>query len=286
METLEQKIRRLAQYMDDEAVARAVDRDVDFVRSVLFGEAVKLGEEQRGRTTVVHYVKPAYRQRVVYIVRVKGGVGATTLAYNIAWRVSEKIRVFVIDALAEIYGQIVVSDFTELAGYGCYRQDSWNGPEIQELAENLYFLPFPAGQTGVSLDEVVLEARNDYDAIIVDLPPLNPRRADLLKCASVLLVMCSGGEAETERVFRLLSAVSGRKELVLVNTTRRRLPEKEGLKQLYLPRADNINKGVFDVKSPAGQAVGSIIAEIWGENFSASQKERGGLLACLLRKNL
>jgi hypothetical protein len=277
LETLEEKIKRLSQYLDEEAIARAVDKEVDFVRAVLAGEAVKVKEEKRKETTVVQYVRPAYRQRVVYIGRAKGGVGATTLALNLAWRISEKTKVLLVDTQALVMGYLVVSDVLDLLGTEPYEQSNWEDPETVQLSDNLYFLPYPREKDG--LDRAVLEARRDYDNIIVDLPPLS-KPDDALKSASVVVFLYNGGASEGKRLLPLVNyCLQNQKEALYVSTVpypllnlRKETGESAGW--THLPRV-KVKNGIFDPKDPAGRALTEIVREIWGRDLD----ERQGLFA-------
>jgi hypothetical protein len=275
VETLEEKIKRLSQYLDEEAIARAVDKEVDFVRAVLAGEAVKVKEEKRKDATVVQYVRPSFRQRVICIARVKGGVGATTLALNLAWRVSEKAQVLVIDTQAVEMYEKVYSDFLDLAGAGSYQKTVWDEPEVCELSDNLYYLPFPPGGK-VDLETAILEARRDFDAIIVDLPPVSGPEA--LKKAMVVIYLYGGGEAEGVRLYRLMEETSPQQAVHVAATKKHLLKGEAGW--IYLPRADR--PGVFDAKSPAAQAVNEVGKEIWGKELAGAAG--GGMISKLFRR--
>lgn len=282
METLEEKIKRLSQYLDEEAIARAVDKEADFVRAVLAGEAVKVKEEKRKDTTVVQYVRSAYRQRVVYVVRTKGGVGATTLALNLAWRVSEKTKVLLIDAQASVMGYLVVSDVLDVLGAEPYEQSDWEAPETAQLSDNLYFLPFPREKDG--LDKAVLEARRGYDNIIVDLPPL-AKPDEVINCASAVVFLYNGGVSEGRRLLPLINHCrQNQKEALYVSTVpypplnlRKEAGESAGW--IHLPRAKT-RSGIFDPKDPAGRALTEIVREVWGRDLD----ERQGLLARVFGK--
>ncbi len=265
--SIESKIRRMSQYLDDEAVARALNVEVDLVRGVLNGEVKKVAEEEkRPGVKVTQYLRPAFRQRVIYIARVKGGVGATTLALNLAWRVSEKAKVLVVDTQAEVLNQTVFSDFLDLARVGSY-SPSGGELEICEVSDNLHYMPFLQSFSEHDFDRIILEARRDYDVIIVDLPVV--RDAAKLKSAMVILYVYGGGEAEGARMFRLINEDAGR------NTAYVSLVPKHSLydeaRWIYLPASDR--PGVFDVKSPAGKAVAEIIGEIWGRELLEGPRE-------------
>jgi hypothetical protein len=282
LETLEEKIKRLSRYLDEEAIARAVDKEVDFVRAVLSGEAVKVREEKQKDATIVQYVRSAYRQRVVYVARVKGGVGATTLALNLAWRISEKTKVLLVDTQALVMGYLVVSDVLDLLGTEPYEQSNWEDPETVQLSDNLYFLPYPREKDG--LDRAVLEARRDYDNIIVDLPPLS-KPDDALKSASVVVFLYNGGASEGKRLLPLVNyCLQNQKEALYVSTVpypplnlRKETGESAGW--THLPRV-KVKNGIFDPKDPAGRALTEIVREIWGRDLD----ERQGLFARVFGK--
>lgn len=272
---IESKIKRMSQHLDDEAIARALNVEVDLVRGVLDGEAQVILEERRsGGVNITTFAKPAFRQRVIYIARVKGGVGATTLMLNLAWRVSDKARVLVIDTQASIFDQTVFSDLLDFARADPYSLAE-NGLEICELADNLHYLPYSPEVYRHDLDQIVLEARQDYDAIIVDLPVVDNTSA--LKSAMVAVYLYGGGGAEGVRICRL--AEESDKKAVFVSLVPKHQLSHEA-KWIYLPKSDR--SGVFDARSPAGKAVAEIIGSIWGRELLESPRE--GLLGKILGK--
>lgn len=272
---IESKIKRMSQHLDDEAIARALNVEVDLVRGVLDGEAQVILEERRsGGVNITTFAKPAFRQRVIYIARVKGGVGATTLMLNLAWRVSDKARVLVIDTQASIFDQTVFSDLLDFARADPYSLAE-NGLEICELADNLHYLPYSPEVYRHDLDQIVLEARQDYDAIIVDLPVVD--NASYLKSAMVAVYLYGGGGAEGVRICRL--AEESDKKAVFVSLVPKHQLSHEA-KWIYLPKSDR--SGVFDARSPAGKAVAEIIGSIWGRELLESPRE--GLLGKILGK--
>lgn len=274
METLEQKIHRLSHYLDEEAIARAVDREVDFVQAMLAGEAAKV-EEKRKDTTVIHYVRPSWRQRVIHIIRAKGGVGATTLALNLAWKVSEKAQVLVIDTQAvEINGE-VFSDFLNMAGVESYLKTSWDEPEVYQLSDGLYYLPFPPGGK-TDLNAAILEARRDFDAIIIDLPPVVDH--ETLKNAMVVVYLYGGGGAEGVRLYQLIEAATPQQAIYAAAGKKHILRGEADW--IYLPRSEA--PGIFDTKSQAGKALNEIIREIWGKDLLEGRQ--GGFFSKILRK--
>lgn len=272
---LEARIRRMSRHLGEEAIARALNMEIDLVRAVLTGDARKvIEEEKRPGVTVTQYLKPAFRQRVIYIARVKGGIGATTLALNLAWRVSEKARVLVIDTQASIFDQTVFSDLLDFARADPYSLAE-NGSEICELADNLHYLPYSPKVYKHELEQIVLEARQDYDAIIVDLPVVDNTSA--LKSAMVAVYLYGGGGAEGVRICRL--AEESDKKAIFVSLVPKHPLSREA-KWIYLPKSDR--SGVFDARSPAGKAVIEIVGSIWGRELLESPRE--GLLGKILGK--
>ncbi|AEG15980.1 hypothetical protein Desku_2449 [Desulfofundulus kuznetsovii DSM 6115] len=232
----------------------------------------------------MQYVRLGYRQRVVYLARVKGGVGATTLALNLAWRVSEKAKVLLIDTRAAILGFLVCSDVLDILGVEPFEQSEWETPRVLQLSDNLYFLPYPSTHEKYDLDRVVLEARRDYDAIIVDLPPLIATD-DTLKSASAVVFLYGGGASEGRRLLRLINhcRTQYQKEAVYVSTVHQPLlnlhKEGENSDWIHLPRG-RIKGGIFDAKDLAGRAITEIIREVWGKDL---ESEKQGFFARMFR---
>lgn len=281
---LEARIRRMFRHLDDEAIARALNVEVDLVRGVLDGEAQVISEERRsGGVNITTFAKPAFRQRVIGIARAKGGVGATFLTLNMAWRVSEKISVLVVDTTATITGYRVCSDFLDTLEVEPFDQPQWEEPEVCELTDNLHYLSYPRSYGEYDLEKLVLEARQSYDAIVVDLPVANG--AEMFNFANAVIYLYGGGMAEAWRLMPLLGnqSLAGKKQVYVTSALKHPLLNEEIAGDwIYLPYADKKKKGIVDVKTPAGSTITQIITEVWDIRFT--ENENTSFLGRLLRK--
>lgn len=266
--SIESKIKRMSQYLDNEAIARALNIETDLVSGVLNGEAQMITEERRSEGLhITTFAKTSYRQRVIYVARAKGGVGATTVALNLAWRVAEKAKVLVVDTQAMILNETVFSDFLDFARVEPYSL-SGSEPGVCELFDNLHYLPYPPQVREYDLDRIVLESRRHYDVIIVDLPDVD--NVSVLKLAMVVVYLFSGGVAESARMYRLICEGSKDRESVFVSLIPRH-PLSDTAKWIYLP--ENDKPGAFNAGSPAGKAIAEIVGSIWGREFIEGQRE-------------
>jgi cellulose biosynthesis protein BcsQ len=282
-ESLEEKIKRMSGYLDDESIARALGIERELVFGIREGVVMKLeGPTCVPKVSPTKYIRTTYRQRVISIARVKGGVGASNLSANFSRYLSEQNTVLLMDRCATlvvdqnlgIKKHKVCSDLLEIFEAELYETE--NGIDALEIDKNLHYLPVYGGD----IRELVFAARKEYDVIIIDLPDLTVVNTDALEVSTTVLVLFSGGHAEAERLLRLNSI---NKEKILVAHAELS-PEGKKLVEDYF-EADNYLqlkalKGIVSRKSPEYRGIVELSTILFGNSH---REEKKGLLGALFR---
>lgn len=204
----------MAEYLDDEAVASALQVPVEVVRAVLRGEAVVAKPEEPGG--VVQIQTAAYRQRVVAVWRAKGGVGATALAVHLARDLAGKMRTLLADFNFDPGG----SDLAHYLGLPPHAPGRWDPGRLGSLAARAAWefdalLPPPdAGPDELTPElarGVVAAARRDYDAAVLDLPAaLLPGVLEAVRSATTAVMVLGAVRREALRARHRLAGLAGR----------------------------------------------------------------------------
>lgn len=225
---LEKKVRQLSQILNEDAVAQALGITTEAVRDILEGRASIQGDALRERRLEdkpiiqVSSVKTAYRQRVISVYRAKGGVGATAIAIGVAYLLSKEIKVLLID-LNMVLGGGDISYYLELPDYPNF--GGFNGNNLQDCIVE-YDTTFHVLQTSKTMNDdfkpniekVILQARQDYDAIVLDLPY---GKTDIvneaLSYSSTILAVTTGTVGELTRTAVGLNEYTKKEIVVIVN---------------------------------------------------------------------
>jgi pilus assembly protein CpaE len=179
----------------------------------------------------------AEQGRLVAVIGARGGVGASTVAANIAWMMAHEqgLRVALID-LDLYFGTLALALDME-PGKG-FREALENPSRIDGLfieramvreSENLYVLAAEEGlENSFSFDPTALDLlletlRADFDYVILDLPRFHVRSqiSTLVPPASVVIVSdpTLAGMRDTQRLSKLVKAVTQGSDLsVVVNS--------------------------------------------------------------------
>jgi pilus assembly protein CpaE len=172
--------------------------------------------------------------RIVAVVGARGGVGATTIAVNIAWMLAQeqKKRVALVD-LDLFFGSCGLTLDLEM-GRG-FREALENPSRIDGLfieramiraTDNLFVLSAEeALDYAIAFDpsaiELLLEhLRRDFEAVVVDLPRFGARTQTAIMTPPCSIVLVSepslAGMRDTQRLAKLFTSLASKAELSVV----------------------------------------------------------------------
>lgn len=243
---LKERIKKMASYLDNEAIASALKIPVETVNDILAGKA-DIKEDPAAPvlpTIQVNSVKTAYRQRVIAVWRAKGGVGCTAIAVYLAFVLKDLMRVLLIDFnVAE--GGSDLSYYMDLPEYPTMDlvRDNLDAAVIQ-IEKMLYVLQAPRQKRETFLSRefvsaVMTMAKQDYDAVIVDLPNMEDEvTKEAVRYANTLVMVTGGSYQELVRL-ALRAAEFSQKDIVLLANrcqVDKKVLESLGLNQVvYIP---------------------------------------------------
>ncbi len=275
---LEARIRRMVEYLDEEAVASALQVPVEVVRGVLRGEAVL--KEAGASGEVVRIQTVAHRQRVVAVWRAKGGVGATALAAHLARDLGERMRTLLADCDFDPMG----SDLPHYLGVEADFPGPWDPEALGELALDsgwgfdVLLPPFGAGPEALVPDlvrGVMAAARRDYDAVVLDLPSrVSPGVWEAARSATTVVVVLGAVRREAMRARWRLERCGGKELYAVVSgcaTDAEALREMVGVRAVvaipYDPELDRaLEEGrLLPGDSVFGRGVGELRRLVYGE---------------------
>ncbi|MBC7092492.1 hypothetical protein H5T53_00530 [Candidatus Bipolaricaulota bacterium] len=217
---LQSKVREMSRYLEDEAIAQALKLTPEAVRDILEGKAEIRREDSPAQGPVIHVssVKTAYRQRVVSVLRAKGGVGATVVAIGLALSLSREVKTLLADFTfseggSDLSYYLNLPDYPHMGVFAGVLDDCVVG-----LEPDLFVLQPPRNARGErdKVEAVIARAREDYDAVVMDLPNGDGDVVQRALGLSNAVVAVTGGLGS--ELVRLAAALAGlrQKDVVLV----------------------------------------------------------------------
>jgi pilus assembly protein CpaE len=195
--------------------------------------SASLGRAREGPRAATEPAAPS-TGRIIAVVGARGGVGATTIAVNLAWMLAQeqKKRVALVD-LDLFFGSCGLTLDLEM-GRG-FREALENPSRIDGLfieramiraSENLFVLSAEeALDYAIAFDpsaiELLLEhLRRDFQAVVVDLPRFGARTQTAIMTAPCSIVLVSepslAGMRDTQRLVKLFTNLAPKAELSVV----------------------------------------------------------------------
>jgi len=218
------KVHELSQYLDNDAIASALKIPEETVVDILEGKAnvEQIQTQENDSAPVIHVnsVKTAYRQKIISVMRAKGGVGCSVISLGLSYHLSKEIKVLLID-LNLTNGGGDLSFYLNLPDYphlGVYKDNLLNCVIPVELNFDVLQAPNMTDNEKQKVSQIINHARQDYDAIVIDLPN---RDDDLvmtaLECSNTLVAVTSDTALEIVRLATILSQYQQKNIIVTAN---------------------------------------------------------------------
>lgn len=232
------KVRRMSEYLDDEAIARALKLTPESVRDILEGKAEIIQQDipdQNAPVIHVSSVKTTYRQKIISVMRSKGGVGCSVIALGLAYLLSKEIKVLLIDLNFNTGGGDL-SYYLNLQEYphSGILKDSLQ-PCVIRVEPQFDVLQAPKTNMDKNkVDEIINLARQDYDAVVLDLPNKNDDTfvKKTLWLSNTLVAVTSGIEMELARLAIALRELHHKDIIVVVNKN----PIHQEIRDIFVDR--------------------------------------------------
>ncbi len=221
---LVKRIKQMSEYLvDEEAIAAALRIPEEVVHDVLAGRANMSSSETEKQSILEVQSNPVYRQRIISVWRGRGGVGCTTIALHLAYVLEQIMSVLLVDLNAAVAGSDV-GYYLRTSAYPNMETFSKGGhlsSAVIQAESGLWVLlpPLFCGIEEGTVKRLAVEARNDFDAIIFDLPNADVGYvAEAVSCSNTLVMVTNGLPHEMDRVSarKIESQNQSQKETILV----------------------------------------------------------------------
>ncbi|MGI9862529.1 AAA family ATPase [Moorella naiadis] len=224
---LETRVKKMAEYLDVEAIAAALKMPVETISDILDGKAeikaLPAGKQLASPVVQVNTARVAYRQRVIAVWRAKGGVGCTAVALYLAWLLKDMLRVLLID-LNFAAGGSDLSYYLNLPEYPHIGGAEYDLEQsLINVEEGFYVLQAPRRLEEVKTHDglvtgIINYARPAFDVIIFDLP--NSRDICVTEAvlnATTVIFVTAGSEQEVVRAALRARNYPGKECFLLAN---------------------------------------------------------------------
>jgi len=288
----------MSQYLDNEAIARALRLTPEAVEAILNGSADIAVKDEDGRdggaqpSIYVSTVKTSYRQKIISVVRGKGGVGCTVVALGLAYLLSGEIKTLLLGLSPEegISDLVYYLSLDSAENYAAFWPEAsvFSGRldtcEVR-IAPNFDVLELKEAEAknAEAVAAAVSTARQNYDAVVIDTPNRADEAyvAEAVSHSNVLVGITNGLEPELLRLAHLLNSYPQKDAVVVANMCPEpRIEEFEGMEIVRLEHDPSLAKAfkkcdLPGLKSPFMKGMARIKDAVYG-------RQQKGLLRGLL----
>jgi len=247
---LHKKVQEMSLYLEDDAIAAVLKITPEMVRDIRDGTAeireIPSSKNHYAPVVQVGSVKTAYRQKVISVFRVKGGVGNTILSICLAYSLSREVSTLLFDLNFSLGG----SDAAYYLGLPPY-SDQFSTIEVEP---NFHVIQSSDADIAKipELPEIIRAARNDYDAIVIDLPNVIQKWVgDVLSTSTSIIALTSGLELETARLESILVGYRNKDILVVLSPLVKTKDTPKDYPIVELPHDPSIGKSFLNGEMPS-----------------------------------
>lgn len=205
-DNLGKRIRQMAEYLEEEAIAAALKIPAETVRDLLAGRASMSKTETERQTELHVHSTPVYRQRIVSVWRGRGGAGCTSVAVCLAYVLEQaNLTVLVVDLNLVTAGSDL-GYYLRTSEYPNMETLSKGGPlssAVIQVENGLWVLlpPYSGIIEKGLVEQSTIEARMKFDAVIFDLPNIDANHVmEAVSCSNTLVMVTNGLQPELNRV--------------------------------------------------------------------------------------
>lgn len=183
--------------------------------------------------------------RVISFVSAKGGVGKTTLIYNVSKLVSNKYKVCVFDAyfgMNEVSLLYQAHEVQDLKEYLIGRIGTFN--VLNRVKDNLYFVrtnnsSFDYMKHRELIKFFISEVMGYFDYIFIDVNSLDKKNLELmLECSSESIVICTDEEIDIRNTSKMIYYIKTFKNVCAVNLILNKVRVIKSIKKRCLDEKD------------------------------------------------
>ena len=217
---LAEKVKRMSEYLDEEAISAALRIPAGTVRGILKGEvSIDAGDSETAMQTLLQVsTTPVLRQRIISVWRGRGGAGCTSVALHLAYALERMMSVLLVDLCAGSAGSDI-GYYLRLPGHpGALAPPRGDLAAAVVQAESGLWALAPTASGSIDSDAVsrlAIEGRRGFDTVIFDLPNTDDDFVlEAVACSNALVMVAGGLPQEMIRIAARKSR--SQKETVLV----------------------------------------------------------------------
>ena len=258
MAELEERIKKMSEFLNEEAIAQAFNIPVETVVTILSGKA-RVTCERGLEEKVLHVQSVAHRQKVIGVWRGKGGVGCTAVAMCLAQEISNLMNVLLIDlCLAEGGSDLThYMNLPETDRHVAQKCVSLNKLAVN-AGHNLHVIQVPVVTEESYVLELIAKARQEYDAVVLDLPNDEGKTVKEAVTACNTLVMIIGAlRQEIVRIHKRTAHFQNKDRFAVVSDCDL---EEELVKQcvgteavVTIPHDDDLDRALEEQRFPVNK---------------------------------
>ncbi|MEG6617501.1 P-loop NTPase [Peptococcaceae bacterium 1198_IL3148] len=278
-----QQVKEMSVFCDVEGIADALKITPQAVQDILDGKDIEIQETEVDNQPVIQVktTTMVHRQKIIAVWRAKGGVGATSVAMTLARQISEKMTTILLDLNFEEGGSDLLH-YLDMPRYPQMKLPDNIWDRVEEVQNNLYVMhpiTHVVGQEKITpqdIQQLILNARQEFDAIVLDLPNGQDECIlEAVKNANALALVMTSGRQEGFRAAKLASMFNSKKQIFVANAGLKEKQVKEVVPAeqiIVIPYDksldDKLEKQIpVSVKSPFYHGVKGIYETIFDEEF-------------------
>jgi Flp pilus assembly CpaE family ATPase len=227
LDDIREQVLKMSEFLNPEAIARGLRIPVQTVEDILRGDAEinvtePVGNYQLPRIEV-HSSRTAFRQKVIAVWRGKGGVGCTAIAMHLAYLLKDTMNVLLLD-LNLARGGSDLAYYMEIPAYPHLGLVNKNGVQkaLINYDKNFYILAPPQQPEELKsvedISDLIVTCRQDFDAIVIDLPNEETEMVrEAVKCSTTLVMVLSAFRREVFRAVERVRPFANKDVIVVAN---------------------------------------------------------------------
>lgn len=226
IEQLKNDVFRMREFCTVTGIAEALDIKTEIVQSILDGKDVELDQNEDDKNIILTYkaTTKVLPQKVIAVWRTRGKAGATAQAINLARVISsEKMKTLLICMNFAEGG----SDLIRYMDLPYFPVDKFTLDRVLPMEENFFVLPpmtrLDRPVTPGEVRDVILAARQQYGAVVLDLPNSQDDSTIAAAVSANTIVWVLGGEGqELERIKAMSARLENKEQVFIANMVRKK----------------------------------------------------------------
>lgn len=297
-----QQVKEMTRFCTPEGIASALKMPLETVMAILAGNYVEIEPTSEGQGQPIVMVKATtqvHRQKVIGMVRAKGGVGTSTLGIHLAFEFCETLKTLYMDYNPN------GGDIKRYVNEDYYDIGRSLALLTFRIADNLqvFFPPRQERHNPTAIYQSFQQAKQDFDVVLVDIPNQGLEfTKEITHNCNVLLVIIDSTLQEAEKLLSWDPMASVPYKYLVVNNGQNLKPDEKSFNSIgqhlgvkdgvYLPYEPELpyafyNADIVSRKSPYQESIRNLAERIYPGILKNEEKTEGlfGKISKLIGRN-